>query len=149
MIMSQKITPFLWFDGRAEEAARFYTSIFKKSKILRLTPMYAAFRLEGQEFIALNGGPQFMFTPAISFFVRCGTQKEVDYYWERLSSDGGETRQCGWLQDRFGISWQIVPEILGEFLEDGDREKADRVWDAMLLMAKLDISKLKKAYAGD
>ena len=145
MTLSQKITPFLWFDGRAGEAARFYTSIFKKSKIVRVTPMYAAFRLEDQEFIALNGGPQFSFTPAISFFVRCKTQKEVDFFWEKLS-DGGETLQCGWLRDRFGISWQIVPSVLGELLEDADEEKAERVMDALLKMTKLDISKLKKAH---
>ncbi len=145
MTLSQKITPFLWFDGRAGEAARFYTSIFKKSKIVRVTPMYAAFRLEDQEFIALNGGPQFSFTPAISFFVRCKTQKEVDFFWEKLS-DGGETLQCGWLRDRFGLSWQIVPSVLGELLEDADEEKSERVMDALLKMTKLDISKLKKAH---
>ncbi len=145
MTLSQKITPFLWFDGRAGEAARFYTSIFKKSKIVRVTPMYAAFRLEDQEFIALNGGPQFSFTPAISFFVRCKTQKEVDFFWEKLS-DGGETLQCGWLRDRFGLSWQIVPSVLGELLEDADEEKYERVMDALLKMTKLDISKLKKAH---
>ncbi len=145
MTLSQKITPFLWFDGRAGEAARFYTSIFKKSKIVRVTPMYAAFRLVDQEFIALNGGPQFSFTPAISFFVRCKTQKEVDFFWEKLS-DGGETLQCGWLRDRFGLSWQIVPSVLGELLEDADEEKAERVMDALLKMTKLDISKLKKAH---
>ena len=145
MTLSQKITPFLWFDGQAEEAARFYASIFKKSKIVRVTPMYAAFQLEDQEFIALNGGPQFSFTPAISFFVRCKTQKEVDFFWEKLS-DGGETLQCGWLRDRFGLSWQIVPSVLGELLEDADEEKAERVMDALLKMTKLDISKLKKAH---
>jgi predicted 3-demethylubiquinone-9 3-methyltransferase (glyoxalase superfamily) len=147
VIMSQKITPFLWFDGRAEEAARFYTSVFKKSKIVRVTPMYSAFRLEDQEFIALNGGPKFTFTPAISFFVRCKTQKEVDFFGEKLSH-GGETLQCGWLRDRFGVSWQVVPSVLSELLEDADSEGAERVWDAMLKMTKFDISKLKKAYAG-
>lgn len=147
MTLSQKITPFLWFDGRAGEAARFYTSIFKKSKIVRVTPMYSAFRLEDQEFIALNGGPQFSFTPAISFFVRCKTQKEVDFFWEKLS-DGGETLQCGWLRDRFGVSWQIVPSVLGDLLEEANEEKAERVMDALLKMTKLDISKLKKAHAG-
>src|SRR4051812_44870290 len=104
--MSKKITPFLWFDDKAEEATKFYTSIFKKSKILSSTPMSSTFRLEGQEFMALNGGPHFKFTPAISFFVTCETQKEVDYFWKKLSA-GGSIQQCGWLTDKFGVSWQI------------------------------------------
>jgi predicted 3-demethylubiquinone-9 3-methyltransferase (glyoxalase superfamily) len=140
----QKITPFLWFDGQAEEAARFYTSIFKKSKIESISPMSATFRLDGVKFIALNGGPQFKFTEAISFFVSCKTQKEIDYFWQKLSA-GGEKSRCGWLKDRFGVSWQIVPPILGELLNDEDDEKSNRVMQAMLKMTKLDIKKLKQA----
>jgi predicted 3-demethylubiquinone-9 3-methyltransferase (glyoxalase superfamily) len=143
----QKITPFLWFDGQAEEAARFYTSIFKKSKIESISPMSATFRLDGVKFIALNGGPQFKFTEAISFFVSCKTQKEIDYFWQKLSA-GGEKSRCGWLKDRFGVSWQIVPPILGELLNDEDDEKSNRVMQAMLKMTKLDIRKLKQAAKG-
>jgi predicted 3-demethylubiquinone-9 3-methyltransferase (glyoxalase superfamily) len=143
----QKITPFLWFDGQAEEAARFYTSIFKKSKIESISPMSATFRLDGVKFIALNGGPQFKFTEAISFFVSCKTQKEIDYFWQKLSA-GGEKSRCGWLKDRFGVSWQIVPPILGELLNDEDDEKSNRVMQAMLKMTKLDIKKLKQAAKG-
>lgn len=140
----QKIIPFLWFDGQAEEAARFYTSIFKKSKIESISPMSATFRLDGVRFIALNGGPQFKFTEAISFFVSCKTQKEIDYFWQKLSA-GGEKSRCGWLKDRFGVSWQIVPPILGELLNDEDDKKSNRVMQAMLKMTKLDIKKLKQA----
>jgi predicted 3-demethylubiquinone-9 3-methyltransferase (glyoxalase superfamily) len=143
----QKITPFLWFDGQAEEAARFYTSIFKKSKIETISPMSATFRLDGVKFIALNGGPQFKFTEAISFFVSCETQKEIDYFWRKLSA-GGEKSRCGWLKDRFGVSWQIVPPILGELLNDEDDKKSNRVMQAMLKMTKLDIKKLKQAAKG-
>ena len=143
----QKITPFLWFDGQAEEAARFYTSIFKKSKIESISPMSATFRLDGVKFIALNGGPQFKFTEAISFFVSCNTQKEIDYFWQKLSA-GGEKSRCGWLKDRFGVSWQIVPPILGELLNDEDDEKSNRVMQAMLKMTKFDIKKLKQAAKG-
>ena len=142
----QKITPFLWFDGRAEEAAKFYTSIFKNSKILSVSPMSAIFKLAGQKFFALNGGPQFKFTEAISFFVNCDTQKEIDYFWNKLSA-GGEKSRCGWLKDKFGVSWQIVPPILGDYLNDEDSEKAQRVMQAMLKMDKLDIKKLKQAYS--
>jgi predicted 3-demethylubiquinone-9 3-methyltransferase (glyoxalase superfamily) len=142
----QKITPFLWFDGQAGEAAKFYTSIFKNSKILSVSPMSATFQLAGQKFIALNGGPQFKFTEAISFFVSCETQKEIDYFWEKLSA-GGEKGRCGWLKDKFGVSWQIVPPILGELLNDEDNEKSNRVMQAMLQMNKLDIKKLKRAHA--
>jgi len=142
----QKITPFLWFDGQAEAAAKFYTSIFKRSKIESITPMSATFRLDGMKFIALNGGPQFKFTEAISFFVSCQTQKEIDYFWEKLSA-GGKKSRCGWLKDKFGVSWQIVPPILGELLNDADEEKSERVMQAMLQMGKLDIKKLKAAYA--
>jgi predicted 3-demethylubiquinone-9 3-methyltransferase (glyoxalase superfamily) len=154
----QKITPFLWFDDKAEEAVRFYTSIFNNSKITNIARyedvpgpegkvMSASFQLEGQEFIALNGGPVFSFTPAISFFVNCETQEEVDEFWEKLS-EGGEKQQCGWLKDKYGVSWQIVPTILGKLMQDKDAEKANRVTQAMLKMKKLDIEGLKRAYEG-
>lgn len=155
----QKITPFLWFDGRAEEAANFYTSIFKNSKVVsvmrygdagpgpRGSPMSATFQLEGQEFIALNGGPHYTFTPAISFFVHCETQAEVDHFWEKLS-EGGREVQCGWLQDKFGVSWQIVPTVLGKMLGDKDPAKSKRVMQAMVQMIKLDIQGLQQAYDG-
>ena len=141
----QKITPFLWFDGKAEEAARFYTSIFTNSKIESINPMSTTFQLNGLEFIALNGGPHFTFTEAISFFVRCETQQEIDYFWEELSA-GGEKGRCGWLKDKFGVSWQIVPPVLGEMLNDEDDKKSQRVMQAMLQMGKLDIKALKQAY---
>jgi len=153
----QKITPFLWFDTTAEEAIHFYISIFKNSKIVSVsrsgdagpgqagTVMTATFILHGQEFMALNGGPHFKFTEAISFFVHCETQEEVDELWEKLS-EGGEKGQCGWLKDKFGISWQIVPTALGELLGDKDPEKSKRVMEAMLQMHKIDIEKLKQAY---
>jgi len=153
----QKITPFLWFDGKAEEAMNFYTSIFKNSKIGRTTRygqegpgpkgtvMSATFQLEGQEFMALNGGPMFTFSPAISFFVNCKTQEEVDELWEKLS-EGGEKQRCGWLKDKYGISWQIIPSALGEMLQDKDAEKSRRVMKAMLQMDKIDIEGLKQAY---
>jgi len=139
------ITPFLWFDGRTEEAARFYTSIFKNSRIDSLSPMSATFHLDGQKFIALNGGSQFKFTEAISFFVDCRTQDEVDELWEKLSA-GGEPGRCGWLKDKFGVSWQIIPSILGEMLQDEDDAKSDRVMQAMLQMGRLDIQRLRQAY---
>ncbi|BBB47197.1 VOC family protein [Pelolinea submarina] len=148
-----KITPFLWFDHQAEEAANFYVSVFKQAKILSVSrseegsAFTVSFELDGQEFIALNGGPVFTFTPAISFFVHCKTQAEVDHYWDSLS-EGGEVEQCGWLKDRYGISWQIVPDILGELLADPDPVKAQRVNQAMLGMIKLDISQLQAAYDG-
>jgi len=153
----QKITPFLWFDGKAEEAMHFYTSIFKNSKIGKVTRygeagpgpkgtvMSATFQLEGQEILALNGGPQFKFTPAISFFVNCETQAEVDELWEKLSA-GGATNRCGWLQDKYGLSWQIIPSVLGEMLGDKDPKKAQNVMNAMLQMEKIDIKRLKQAY---
>jgi predicted 3-demethylubiquinone-9 3-methyltransferase (glyoxalase superfamily) len=143
-----KITPFLWFDGQAEEAARFYTSIFKNSKITGVSPMSATFQLDGQDFIALNGGPQYRFTEAVSFFVSCETQEEIDYFWDQLSA-GGTEQQCGWLKDRFGLSWQIVPPILGAMLGDDDPAKSQRVMQAMMQMVKLDIRRLKDAYAGN
>jgi predicted 3-demethylubiquinone-9 3-methyltransferase (glyoxalase superfamily) len=154
----RKITPFLWFDGKAEEAANFYTSVFKNAKILDVmrygetgpgpkgTVMSVTFALDGQEFIALNGGPQFTFSPAISFFVGCETQEEVDEFWEKLSA-GGEKNVCGWLKDKYGISWQIVPSVLGKLLQGPDAEKSKRVMKAMLKMTKLDIEALKQAYA--
>jgi predicted 3-demethylubiquinone-9 3-methyltransferase (glyoxalase superfamily) len=152
----QKITPFLWFDGRAEEAANFYTAIFPNSKIVSMmrsgdagpgpkgSVMSATFKLQGQEFIALNGGPMFTFSPAISFFVHCETQEEVDNFWEKLS-EGGEKQRCGWLRDKFGVSWQVVPTVLGQLLQDKDGEKSKRVMNAMLQMDKLDIASLKRA----
>jgi predicted 3-demethylubiquinone-9 3-methyltransferase (glyoxalase superfamily) len=155
----QKITPFLWFDNQAEEAAEFYTSIFKNSKISSISrfgeegpgvtgsAMTVSFQIEGQEFTALNGGPHFEFTPAISFFVNCESQAEVDGLWDNLS-EGGEPEQCGWLKDRYGVSWQIVPGILLEMLQDEDAEKSRRVTIAMLQMVKIDIEKLKLAYDG-
>jgi predicted 3-demethylubiquinone-9 3-methyltransferase (glyoxalase superfamily) len=154
----QKITPFLWFDGKAEEAVNFYTSIFKNSKIKNIsrygeagpgpkgTAMSATFQLEGQDFMALNGGPQFTFSPAISFFVNCQTQEEVDELWEKLSA-GGETQRCGWLKDKYGVSWQIIPSALGEMLHDKDPEKSKNVMKAMLQMDKIDVKGLKQAYA--
>jgi len=141
----QKVTPFLWFDGQAEEAATFYTSIFRNSKIVSVSPMSATFVLDGQQFYALNGGPQFKFTEAISLFVSCETQEEIDYFWEKLSA-GGKKSRCGWRKDKFGLSWQIVPPILGEYLNDEDGEKSNRVMQAMLQMDKLDIKQLKQAY---
>ena len=153
----QKITPFLWFDNNAEEAMAFYTSIFKNSRIGKLmrygeagpgpkgSVMGGTFYLDGQEFKALNGGPQFKFSPAISLFINCETQKEVDELWERLS-EGGVKHQCGWIQDKYGVSWQVVPRVLGEMLADKDAEKANRVMKAMLQMHKLDIKTLEQAY---
>ncbi|MBU6433525.1 MAG: VOC family protein [Nitrospirae bacterium] len=139
------IIPFLWFDGRAEEAARFYTSIFKNSTIERISEMSATFQLDGQKFIALNGGPQFKFTEAISFFVDCRTQDEVDELWEKLSA-GGEPGRCGWLKDKFGVSWQIIPSVLVDMLQDEDEEKSERVMNAMLQMDKIDINGLQRTY---
>jgi predicted 3-demethylubiquinone-9 3-methyltransferase (glyoxalase superfamily) len=146
-----KITPFLWFDNQAEEAVNFYVSIFKNSKVVGVTPgpngtvMLATFQLDGQEYFALNGGPQFKFTEAISFFVNCETQQEVDELWEKLS-EGGEKGRCGWLKDKFGLSWQIVPSALSELMGDRDPEKANRVMQAMLQMDKIDIQTLQQAY---
>jgi predicted 3-demethylubiquinone-9 3-methyltransferase (glyoxalase superfamily) len=153
----QKITPFLWFDGNAEEAVNFYTSTLKNSRIVNMsrygegapapkgTVMSATFILEGQEFMALNGGPMFTFSPAISFFVKCETQEEIDTLWEKLSA-GGKKERCGWLKDKFGVSWQIIPPILGELLQDKDPQRAQRVMQAMMQMDKIDIKKLKQAY---
>jgi predicted 3-demethylubiquinone-9 3-methyltransferase (glyoxalase superfamily) len=153
----QKITPFLWFNGNAEEAMNFYVSVFKNSKIVNVrrygdagpgpkgTVMTGTFQIDGQEFFALNGGPQYSFTPAISFFVNCETQEEVDELWEKLSA-GGRKDRCGWLQDKYGLSWQIIPSALGKMLGDKNPKKANSVMQAMLQMDKIDIQKLKQAY---
>jgi predicted 3-demethylubiquinone-9 3-methyltransferase (glyoxalase superfamily) len=152
----QKITPFLWFDRSAEQAANFYVSIFKNSSISSVSrygedgpqpgmAMMVTFQLDGQELMALNGGPEFSFSPAISFFVNCETQAEVDNLWEKLS-EGGEKSRCGWLTDKFGLSWQIVPTVLGEMLADQDPQKSGRVMQAMLQMDKIDIAVLQEAY---
>jgi predicted 3-demethylubiquinone-9 3-methyltransferase (glyoxalase superfamily) len=155
-----KITPFLWFDDKAEEAANFYISIFKNSKLLSVqrrqgkTPgsdspaMGVTFELEGQRFMALNGGPHFSFTPAISLFVDCKDQAEVDELWKKLTADGGEESRCGWLKDKYGLSWQIIPKALGEMLQDKDPARAGRVMQAMLGMGKIDVQGLQKAYDG-
>ena len=159
----QRITPFLWFDDKAEQAVRFYTSIFKNSKVRKITRydkagekvsgrpagsvMTVEFQLDGQDFIALNGGPEFKFTEAISFVVNCKTQTEVDWYWKKLSA-GGKEVQCGWLKDKYGLSWQIVPTILAELLSGKDAASSERVMQAMLKMVKLDIKKLKQAAIG-
>jgi predicted 3-demethylubiquinone-9 3-methyltransferase (glyoxalase superfamily) len=160
----QKITPFLWFDNQAEEAAKFYTSIFKNSKIRRIlrygeeaakvsesgrpvgSVLTIEFELEGQKFVALNGGPQFKFNESISFVVNCETQEEVNDFWEKLTVDGGQESACGWLKDKFGVSWQVTPTVLIEMLHDKDAEKAERVMKAMLQMQKIDIKCLKQAY---
>jgi predicted 3-demethylubiquinone-9 3-methyltransferase (glyoxalase superfamily) len=156
----QKITPFLWFNDQAEEAMNFYTSVFKNSKIVNVNRvgtegpgkpgslMMGSFELDGQTFFALNGGPLFKFTEAISLFVHCVDQDEVDYYWGKLTAEGGEPSQCGWLKDKFGLSWQIVPTKLGELLGDPDQEKAGRVMQAMLKMSKINIEELQAAYKG-
>ncbi|MGH8683661.1 MAG: VOC family protein [Burkholderiales bacterium] len=153
----QKITPFLWFDNNAEEAINFYVSIFKNSRIVSTTRygeagpgpkgtvMSATFQLDGQEFFALNGGPQFKFSPAISLFVKCETQQEIDALWEKLSAGGAKNR-CGWLQDKYGLSWQIIPPVLGEMLSDKDPRKSQSVMKAMLQMDKIDIKRLEQAY---
>ena len=157
----QRILPFLWFDDQAEQAVEFYVSVFKNSKIGKITrfPREAAerigrepgsvmtveFTLDGEEFVALNGGPQFKFTEAVSFVVMCDTQEEVDYYWEKLTADGGEPGQCSWLKDKYGLSWQVQPRLLLELLGDKDKAKAARVMSAMMKMDKIDIADLKKA----
>jgi predicted 3-demethylubiquinone-9 3-methyltransferase (glyoxalase superfamily) len=157
--MMQKITPFLWFDDQAEGAMRHYVSIFENANVLGVTRygdagpgpkgsvMIAAFELEGQRFTALNGGPRFKFTEAISFVVNCETQEEVDELWDRLG-EGGQIQQCGWLKDKYGLSWQIIPSALPELMSDPDPEKVRRVTEAMLQMTKIDIAKLRQAYEG-
>jgi predicted 3-demethylubiquinone-9 3-methyltransferase (glyoxalase superfamily) len=157
----QKITPFLWYDDKAEEAMNLYVSIFKNSKVLAVTRyddasaeaagrpkgsvMTVAFELEGQKYTAINGGPHFKLTEAVSFVVNCETQEEVDYFWEKLTADGGKESQCAWLKDKYGLSWQIVPRMLLELLQDKDKAKAHRVMKAMLQMKKIDIATLKRA----
>lgn len=156
----QKITPYLWFDGQAEEAANFYASLFQDSKIQSVTrwgegspypngtAMSVQFQLAGQDFVGLNGGPQFHFTEAVSFLVSCETQQEIDDLWNKLTADGGEESMCGWLKDRYGLSWQIVPPVLGELIGDKDPVKAGRAMQAMLQMKKIDIAALQRAYEG-
>lgn len=160
----QKITPFLWFDGQAEQAVKFYTSLFKNSKVGRIlrydenaakaasrplgSVLTIEFEIEGQRFVALNGGSEFKFNESISFVVNCETQQEVDYYWNKLTADGGNESACGWLKDKFGVSWQITPTVLIDMLHDKNPAKAGRVMKAMLQMQKIDIGKLKDAYAG-
>jgi len=160
----QKITPFLWFDNQAEEAAKFYATVFKNSKVGRIlrydeTSAKAAgrpagsvltieFEIGGQKFTALNGGPQFKFNESVSFVVNCETQNEVDYFWEKLTAGGGQESECGWLKDKFGLSWQITPTVLIDMLNDKNLNKAERVMKAMMQMQKIEINKLKAAYAG-
>ena len=160
----QKITPFLWFDNQGEEAAKFYTSVFKNSKIGRIlrydevsakaagrpagSVLTVEFEIEGQKFTALNGGPQFKFNESVSFVVECKTQEEVDYFWEKLSAGGGQESECGWLKDKFGLSWQVTPTVLIDMLNDNDPKKAGRVMKAMMQMQKIEINKLNAAYAG-
>jgi predicted 3-demethylubiquinone-9 3-methyltransferase (glyoxalase superfamily) len=156
----QKITPFLWFDDRLEDAVNFYTSVFPNAKVTNIsrygdagplpagTIMTATFELEGQEFMALNGGPEFTFNEAVSFFVKCENQAEIDSLWNKLTADGGSEQPCGWLKDKFGLSWQIIPNALGQYLGDPDPAKAQRVMQAMLQMKKIDVAALEKAYAG-
>ncbi|MFY9985573.1 MAG: VOC family protein [Chthoniobacterales bacterium] len=158
--MQKKIIPFLWFDDQAEQAANFYVSIFKNSKVLSINyypkesggkegrVMTVKFVLDGEEFVALNGGPHFSFTEAISFWVKCDTQEEIDYFWEKLS-EGGETSECGWLKDRYGLSWQIVPSSIEELISEEDPARKDRVLKAVWQMQKLDIATLDKAYRGE
>jgi predicted 3-demethylubiquinone-9 3-methyltransferase (glyoxalase superfamily) len=156
----QKITPFLWFDNQAEEAMNFYTSIFKNSKVRTVsrygdagpgpkgTVMVAKFELDGQEFMVLNGGPRFKFTQAISFVVNCASQQEVDELWEKLLAGGGAEDACGWLRDKYGLSWQIIPTALGEMMSDPDKQKAGRAMQAMLKMKKIDIAEMRRAFDG-
>jgi len=161
----QKITPFLWFDHQAEEAANFYTSVFKNSKVGKIlrydeatakaaggpvgSVLTIEFEIEGQKFTALNGGPQFKFNESVSFVVDCKTQEEVDYFWEKLTAGGGQESECGWLKDKFGLSWQVTPTVLIDMLNDKDPKKAGRVMKAMMQMQKIEINQLKAAYAGE
>jgi predicted 3-demethylubiquinone-9 3-methyltransferase (glyoxalase superfamily) len=161
----QKITPFLWFDHQAEEAAKFYTSVFKNSKVGKIlrydeatakaaggpvgSVLTIEFEIDGQKFTALNGGPQFKFNESVSFVVDCKTQEEVDYFWEKLTAGGGQESECGWLKDKFGLSWQVTPTVLIDMLNDKDPKKAGRVMKAMMQMQKIEINKLKAAYAGE
>jgi predicted 3-demethylubiquinone-9 3-methyltransferase (glyoxalase superfamily) len=145
-VSAAKVTPCLWFDNNAPEAVKYYTSVFKKSKIIELHPVMSTFEIEGQRLMALNGGPAFQFTEAISLYLSCKNQAEVDYYWQTLTADGGSGGQCGWLKDRFGLSWQIVPEALGELMSDP--QKAEKVMAALLKMNKIIMEDLKKAAEG-
>jgi predicted 3-demethylubiquinone-9 3-methyltransferase (glyoxalase superfamily) len=142
-----KISPFLWFEGNMQEAVTFYMSVFKDAKLVSMNPAMATFELLGQRFLALNAHPHHKFNEAISFFIDCDTQAEVDYYWDTLAEGGGQ-QQCGWLKDRFGLSWQVIPKALGRFLMDEDREKANRVMQAMLKMKKIVVADLETAYRG-
>jgi len=144
--VSQKITTFLWFDTQALEAANFYCSLFKNSKVLQATPLVVTFELEGQRFMALNGGPEFKFTEAISLFVDCESQAEVDDLWDKLTANGGAESQCGWLVDKYGLSWQIIPNTLMKLMSDKDQAKAQRVMQAMLKMRKINVKALEDAY---
>jgi predicted 3-demethylubiquinone-9 3-methyltransferase (glyoxalase superfamily) len=156
----QKITPFLWFDGKAEEAIKLYTSVFKNSKIINITywgegspfpkgqVMTGTFELDGQRFYAFDAGPQFKFTEAISLYVNCETQEEIDHFWNKLTADGGQESRCGWLKDKFGVSWQIIPPVLGEMFGDKDRAKAGRAMQAMMQMKKIIIADLQQAFDG-
>ncbi|MEP7264078.1 MAG: VOC family protein [Bacteroidota bacterium] len=158
-IQSQKISTCLWFNNNAEEAAKFYSTVFKNAEVGKTvrygkggpmpegTVLTVAFQLEGQDFLALNGGPTFTFSEAISFIINCETQQEIDYFWDKLSA-GGEIQQCGWLKDKFGVSWQITPSNLGEMLQSGDSEKSGRVFQAVMKMVKLDMEELEEAYKG-
>jgi predicted 3-demethylubiquinone-9 3-methyltransferase (glyoxalase superfamily) len=158
MPANQKITPCLWFDGNAEDAIEFYLSVFKDSKVLEITHwgnsdpekegkvLIAKFQLAGEEYLALNGGPQFRFTEAVSLTVDCANQEEIDYYWEKLTADGGEPGPCGWLKDKFGLSWQIVPSLIMEMLQDKDVDRSTRVMNALMDMHKLEIAELQRAY---
>lgn len=159
--MTNKITPFLWFDNNLEEALDFYKSVFKSVEVFSIsrygeggpapagTVITASFRINGQDFMGLNGGPMFKFTEAISFFIDCKDQAEIDYYWDKLTADGGEESMCGWLKDKFGLSWQVVPSVLGSLLGSPDPEKAGRAMQAMLQMRKLDIAALQAAHDGN
>ena len=156
----KKITPFLWFDGKTEEAVKLYTSVFKNSKVIKISywgegspfpkdqVMTAEFELDGQQFYAFDAGPQFKFTEAVSFFVNCETQEEIDHFWNKLTAEGGQESMCGWLKDKFGLSWQIVPSAMGQMLSDKDKVKAGRVMQSMMGMKKLIIDDLEKAYKG-
>jgi len=164
MASLQKLTSCLWFDGRAEEAAKFYVSVFKNAKLGRVSHypnegqdvhqqpegrvLVVEFELEGQKFLALNGGPQFKFTEAVSFIVSCDTQAEIDYFWEKLTADGGAPSQCGWLKDKFGLSWQVAPSKIGDWITAKDKSKSARVFAAVMQMVKLDIATLEKAFDG-
>ena len=160
MAITQRITPFLWFDTQAEDAANFYCSVFKNSKVGQVVrygdvgpgpkgqAMIVTFNLDGLNFTALNGGPRFKFDEAISFVVNCESQEEIDHYWKALTADGGQEVQCGWVKDKFGLSWQVVPTIIGELMSDKDPQKSSRVMQAILQMKKLDIQTMKDAYEG-